>query len=102
MRIANIESLLATKLKAIFNRAAYKDYKDIVEILKTKQSNLNTGITLLRKFVGYEIPTAQILKTLTYFNDGDLHKLNDDDRKILEDSVLQYKFNLQQKCRNYQ
>lgn len=90
LNIANLDTLLATKLKVICNRAEYKDYRDIAEILKTKSSSLDKGLKLLKEFFGDEIPKAQILKSLTYFNDGDLHKLNKQDRKILEDSVIAY------------
>ncbi|PIE45130.1 MAG: hypothetical protein CSA45_04330 [Gammaproteobacteria bacterium] len=90
LRVANLKALLATKLKATFDRAEYKDYKDIVELLQLKDINLAIGINKMNDFFKGNISISQILKNLTYFDDGDLHKLNKEDRKILVDHVNNY------------
>ncbi len=72
--IASLESLLATKLKATFDRAECKDYKDICELLQ--HVNLWAGIKLMCDFFKSDVSKSQILKNLTYFDDGDLYKLS--------------------------
>ncbi|RDU53349.1 hypothetical protein CQA49_06795 [Helicobacter sp. MIT 00-7814] len=81
--MADIEALLATKLKATCDRAEYKDYFDIASILKHTPANLTTGLENVSKFFGDDYPSIQILKGLTYFEDGDLYKLEQDDKEVL-------------------
>lgn len=99
LRVANLQSLLATKIKATFDRATYKDYKDIVELLKQKDIDLDIGINKMFEFFGNEFSTSQILRNLTYFEDGDLNKLNQDDRKILIDISRNYTEQIMQEIR---
>lgn len=44
LQLADLKSLLITKLKVTCERAEYKAYKDITEILKTKQVSLEVWI----------------------------------------------------------
>ena len=94
LKVANLKSLLATKLKATFDRAEYKDYIDIVEILKTGQITIEEGINKMFDFFGTDFTASQVLKNLTYFEDGDLHRLEIKDRDILIQSVLNFKNNM--------
>lgn len=91
LEVANLKSLLATKLKATFDRAEYKDYIDIVEILKTGQVTIKDGIDKMFNFFGMDFTASQVLKNLTYFEDGDLHRLEKKDKDILTQSVLNFK-----------
>ncbi|MCZ6164202.1 nucleotidyl transferase AbiEii/AbiGii toxin family protein [Campylobacter ureolyticus] len=94
LEVANLKSLLATKLKATFDRAEYKDYIDIVEILKTGQITIEEGINKMFDFFGTDFTASQVLKNLTYFEDGDLYRLEIKDRDILIQSVLNFKNNM--------
>lgn len=88
LRMADIQSLLATKLKVICDRAEYKDYFDIATILQQKADvNLKDGLNDVAVFFGNDFPIMQILKGLTYFEDGDLHKLQHKEREILVQKV---------------
>lgn len=112
LELANLDSLLATKLKATCDRAEYKDYFDIATILRENKTSLYKGLELMQKFFGKEIPPLQILKGLTFFDDGDLNRLQKTDKKLLIDEVqkatkfLQQKEELQNKLdrnlRNYE
>lgn len=87
LQLADLKSLLITKLKVSCERAEYKDYKDIAEILKTNQVSLEDGLCGVKQYFGDKFPLLQVLKGLTYFEDGDLHRLDMDDRKILLNAV---------------
>lgn len=88
--LAGLKSLLATKLKATCDRAEYKDYKDIVEILRSQKVSLYEGMELFSSFFKNQIPEYQILKGLQYFEDGDLYKLSKEDRQILFNHIEIY------------
>ncbi len=90
LKVATLQTLLATKLKATFDRAEYKDYKDIVELLKLKGISLDLGIQNMKEFFSGKISTSQVLKNLTYFEDGDLHKLSKEDKNQLVENVSLY------------
>jgi hypothetical protein len=78
--VASLEDLLATKLKAVLDRAETKDYRDIAAMLKHGQS-LATGLAAFRAMFGGE--PAQVLRALGFFEDGDLHTLTKADRETL-------------------
>ena len=101
LEVANLKSLLATKLKATFDRAEYKDYIDIVEILKTGQITIEEGINKMFDFFGTDFTASQVLKNLTYFEDGDLYRLKIKDRDILIQSVLNFKNNMLKTDKKY-
>jgi hypothetical protein len=70
--VASLEDLLATKLKAILDRAEAKDYRDISAII-------SAGVSL-EKALGvfasnYRRDPALPLKALGFFKDGDLPSL---------------------------
>ena len=78
--IASLEDLLATKLKAILDRAEAKDYRDISAILSAGVS-LEKGLGV---FAGnYRRDPALPLKALGYFRDGDLPSLPKADQDLL-------------------
>ena len=78
--VASIEDLLATKLKAILDRAEAKDYRDISAIL-------STGISLEKALGGfakiYGRDPGLPLRAMGYFKDGDLPSLPKADQDIL-------------------
>jgi Nucleotidyl transferase AbiEii toxin, Type IV TA system len=78
--VASLEDLLATKLKAILDRAEAKDYRDISAIL-------SAGVSL-EKALGafasnYRRDPALPLKALGFFKDGDLPSLAKADQDLL-------------------
>ena len=78
--VASLEDLLATKLKAILDRAEAKDYRDI-------SAMLSAGVSLekaLGAFVGmYRKDAGLPLRALGFFKDGDLPFLPKADQDLL-------------------
>jgi hypothetical protein len=78
--VASPEELLATKLKAILDRAEAKDYLDI-------SAMLSAGISLERALGGfakmYGKDPGLVLRAIGYFKDGDLPSLPKADQDIL-------------------
>jgi hypothetical protein len=78
--IASLEDLMATKLKAILDRAEAKDYRDIAAML-------GAGISLGRGLAAFAAmfagDPALPLRALGYFKDGDLPSLPKADQDAL-------------------
>lgn len=78
--VASLEDLLATKLKAILDRAEARDYQDIAAML-------SSGISLERALGGfgkmYGKDPSLPLRAMGYFKDGDLPLLAKSNRDIL-------------------
>ena len=78
--VASLEDLLATKLKAILDRAEAKDYRDISAIL-------SAGVSLEKALgafaMNYRRDPALPLKALGFFKDGDLPSLPKADQDLL-------------------
>lgn len=78
--VASPEDLLATKLKAILDRAEAKDYRDISALVSTGLS-LERSLAAAGKMFG--IDPALPLRALGFFKDGDLPSLPKIDQDIL-------------------
>lgn len=78
LMLADLSSLLVTKLKATCDRSEYKDYIDIYTILKqgNETQTLSNALIDFSKFFGKDFPSVNLLKNLTYFEDGDLNRLS--------------------------
>jgi hypothetical protein len=78
--VASMDDLLATKLKAILDRAEAKDYQDI-------SAMLSAGIPLEKALGGfakmYGKDPGLPLRALGYFKDGDLASLPKSDQEVL-------------------
>src|SRR3979490_1938974 len=78
--VASLEDLLATKLKAIIDRAEAKDYRDISVML-------SAGISLEKALGGfakmYGKDPGLPLRAMGFFKDGDLSSLPKSDQDIL-------------------
>jgi Nucleotidyl transferase AbiEii toxin, Type IV TA system len=78
--VASLEDLLATKLKAILDRAEAKDYQDIAALIAA-------GVSLERALGGfakmYGRDPGLPLRAIGFFKDGDLPSLPEGDRDIL-------------------
>jgi nucleotidyltransferase AbiEii toxin of type IV toxin-antitoxin system len=78
--VASLDDLLATKLKAVLDRAEVKDYRDIARMISNGMS-LSAGLSAL-----FKGEPAQVLRAIGYFGDGDLTTLSSTDRKVLSDA----------------
>jgi hypothetical protein len=63
-------------------RAEKKDYEDIAAMLRAGNA-LSRGLAAARLFFGPAFQPAESLKALSYFRDGDLTQLSQDDRRTL-------------------
>ena len=81
--VASTEDLLATKLKAILDRAEAKDYRDISEMLLAGVS-LERALGAFAKMYGKDPGLA--LKAIGFFKDGDLPSLPKADKDGLRDA----------------
>lgn len=80
LRVASIEDLLATKLKAILDRAEAKDYVDIAAML-TAGASLERGLGAFTAM--FKSDPALPLRALGFFKDGDLPDLPARDQQTL-------------------
>jgi hypothetical protein len=78
--VASLEDLLATKLKAILDRAEAKDYRDIAAMLSAGVS-LERGLGAFAAMYGKDPGLA--LRAIGFFKDGDLPTLPQHDQEML-------------------
>jgi hypothetical protein len=78
--VASLEDLLATKLKAIMDRAEAKDYRDISVMLSAGIS-LETALGAFAKMYGKD--PGLPLRAMGFFKDGDLPSLPKSDQDVL-------------------
>ena len=78
--VASLTDLMATKLKAILDRAEAKDYRDLAAMLSAGVS-LEEGLGAFTKMYGKDPGLA--LRAIGFFEDGDLPSLPQSDRNIL-------------------
>jgi hypothetical protein len=81
--VASLDDLMATKLKATLDRAEAKDYRDIAEMIAAGVS-LPAGLSAFRVMFNGE--PSQVLRSIGYFEDGDLHGLAESDRQLLRNA----------------
>jgi hypothetical protein len=79
--VASLEDLLATKLKAILDRAEAKDYSDLAAMLQAGIS-LEKGLAAFSAM--FKSDPAPALRALGYFEGGDLPSLSTKERRILQ------------------
>ena len=82
LKLADLNSLLITKLKATC-------YIDIYTILKqgNEVERLSEAIIKFPNFFGRDFPSINLLKNLTYFEDGDLNRLTKKEKAFLVNTV---------------
>jgi len=85
IRIASFPDLVATKMLVIQQRAEKKDYLDIAEILK--HIRLSDAIGYARQLYGKLFNPFLSLKSLTYYDDGDLMELPSNIKVFLINTV---------------
>ena len=84
--VASVRDLLATKLKALFDRVEPKDYLDIAEIL-SRGNDLLQGLSDARALFGKTFSPAECLRTLCWFGEPGLGSLPAGCRRTLETRV---------------
>lgn len=82
LQVASLDDLMATKLKAMLQRAELRDYRDIAAMLKTGAS-LPHGLAAVREIFGTAFQPSESLKALVYFDDGDLRSLSQAEKDLL-------------------
>ena len=82
LQVASLDDLMATKLKAVLQRAEAKDYRDIAAMLNAGIS-LARGLAAARLLFGPNFQPSESLKALVYFNDGDLKTLSTAEKTTL-------------------
>jgi hypothetical protein len=78
--VASLDDLMATKLKATLDRAEAKDYWDIARMISAGVS-LSVGLSAFTQMFDGE--SAQVLRAIGYFGDGDLTAVSAADREVL-------------------
>jgi hypothetical protein len=86
MLVASLDDIMATKLKTVMQRVAWKDYVDIATLIEHGVS-LTKGIASLDSLFGEVVPPAFVLQTLTWFNEPQLSKLSEHCRNVLIHAV---------------
>ena len=81
--VASLDDLMATKLKATLDRAEAKDYRDIAEMISAGVS-LPAGVSAFSAMFKGE--PSQVLRSIGYFEDGDLDMLAPTDRALLRNA----------------
>jgi hypothetical protein len=80
MFVASLDDLMATKLKAILDRAEVKDYRDLAAMISAGAS-LPKALSAFRAMFRAEPRTA--LMAIGYFEDGDIKSLTPREKQTL-------------------
>lgn len=70
-RRLTVEGILATKLHAILDRGARRDFFDLYVVLEDQQLGIAECLRALRTVYRQEINDSLVLRALTYFDDAD-------------------------------
>jgi hypothetical protein len=81
--VASLLDLAATKVKAVLDRASYKDYLDVSELLRAGVP-LSRALGAARAVYGPEYNPLLSLKALTFFDEGDVSSISAPIRHQLE------------------
>jgi predicted thioredoxin/glutaredoxin len=82
LKVASLLDLAGTKAKVVIQRAESKDYKDLLAIFKSGIT-LSRAMAAARALYGEPYNPMLTVKSLTYFGDGDLHKLTPGEKNQL-------------------
>jgi hypothetical protein len=75
LKIASLLDLAGTKVAVVQMRAEAKDYIDIDALLTDGRIDLPTALAAGRAIYGMQFNPQSTLKALSYFGDGNLHRL---------------------------
>jgi hypothetical protein len=82
LHVASILDLAGTKAAVVTQRSESKDYIDLLAIINSGIS-LHTAMAAARSIYGEQYNPMITVKSLTYFGDGDLHKLTSQQKNRL-------------------
>jgi hypothetical protein len=82
VQVASLEDLLATKVKVLLQRIEVKDYLDVAALLGSGVP-LASGLADARSLFGPAFQPSESLKSLVYFEGGDLKSLTETTRHLL-------------------
>jgi len=82
LQVAGLDDLLATKCAVIMQRIELKDYLDIIALLEAGVS-LERGLGIAAEMYGGRFSPQESLRTMTYFEGGDLKLLSAGQRTML-------------------
>jgi hypothetical protein len=79
LQVASLIDLAGTKASVVQMRAEAKDYIDIDALLRIGKVDLGTALVAAQKRYGSPFNPEITLKALSYFDDGDLRALPEDE-----------------------
>jgi Nucleotidyl transferase AbiEii toxin, Type IV TA system len=79
--LASLDDLMGHKLKVLLQRVEAKDYLDIAAMIRAGQS-IEHGIGAAKAMFD-TFPPVEAMRTLTYFEGGDLDRVGQEDRRLL-------------------
>jgi len=82
LKLASLLDLAGSKAAVITQRAEFKDYLDLLALVRSGIS-LAQAMGAARSIYGEQYNPLITLKSLTFFDDGDLHKLTDEQKSQL-------------------
>ena len=77
LQVASLLDLAGTKASVVQQRVEAKDYIDIDAILTDGRVDLPTALSAAKAIYGQQFNPLITLKALSFFDDGDLHRLTD-------------------------
>ena len=77
LQAASLLDLAGTKASVVQQRAEAKDYIDIDAILTDGRVGLPMALSVAKAIYGQQFNPLITLKALSFFEDGDLHRLTD-------------------------
>jgi hypothetical protein len=78
LKVASIPDLAGTKAAVVQQRAEAKDYIDIDALIRIGKSSLPLALAAAQRIYGSGFNPQITLKSLSYFDDGNLRELADD------------------------
>ena len=87
INVASLMDLAATKAEVVQSRASAKDYLDIDALIQQAGLSLSDALGAAKAVYGALFNPILTLKALTFFGDGDLHRVPSDVRQRLAQTV---------------
>lgn len=78
LKVASLLDLAGTKAAVVQQRAEMKDYLDLDALIRIGKISLPTALAAAQSIYGETFNPQETLKSLSFFDDGNLHKLSED------------------------
>lgn len=88
IKIASLLDISGMKVSVVQKRAEYKDYFDIYSMIDKLGLKLSMMLSMGVQIYGSQFNPQISLKALSFFEDGDLIRLKEGEKKLLIDSIL--------------